>query len=211
MSRTNSSLYSVNIAKLTRKIDIIKHLNELHTILSELGQEIGDRPKDLKFTAQQLVSPKLLSHSDKDVRLLSVCCIVDVLRVFAPEAPYNNEDTITVFEAITSQLHGLATHESAHIVSSQVYYILNSISTVQSCVVPVILEQSGVKGAEEVVVAMFEAILASVRPEHPEEVLAHGAAILHSCIEEAEKVSDDLLDVLLQPLLPSNKADNPTA
>lgn len=34
--------------------------------------------------------------------------------------------------------------------------------------------------------------------------------ILHACIEEFEGISEDLLDILLQPLLPSAKIENPT-
>jgi sister chromatid cohesion protein PDS5 len=170
-SKNSTTLYGVNILnKFSKKGDLINYLNDLHKSLSLVGQEIADRPKNLKDTALQLVSPKLLSHNDKDVRVLTTCCIVDILRIFAPEAPYNNEDTISVFKAIVSQIRGLATYDAgSNILSSKVYYILNSIATVQSCVVPVILSQSGVFGADEVVSSMFDAILASVRVEHPDE------------------------------------------
>lgn len=164
-------VFGVNIlTKYPKKADLINYLNELHKSLSQLSQEIVDRPKGLKQTALQLVSPKLLNHTDKDVRVLCTCCIVDVLRVFAPEAPYSNEDTISAFKAIATQLRGLAIYDSVStILSSKTFYILNSIATVQSCVVPVILVQSGVFGADDVVLDMFEALLSAVRPEHPEE------------------------------------------
>ena len=42
-------------------------------------------------------------------------------------------------------------------------------------------------------------------------VLAHAAAVLQYCLEESEGISEELLDVLLLPLLPQNKADHPTA
>jgi sister-chromatid-cohesion protein PDS5 len=35
--------------------------------------------------------------------------------------------------------------------------------------------------------------------------------ILHACIEEFEGITEDLLDILLQPLLPAAKDENPTA
>ena len=169
-----STLYGFNIlSKYTKKADLVHYLNELHKSLCLLSQEINDRPKGLKQTALQLVAPKLLSNTDKDVRVLCTCCIVDILRIFAPEAPFSNEDTISAFKAIVTQLRGLATYDSVDgILTSKVYYILNSISTVQSCVVPVILGQGGVSGADDVVQSMFEALLSSVRPEHPEEGIA---------------------------------------
>lgn len=154
----------------TRKSDLINYFNKLHEALSRLSQEPSDQPQGLRSTALQLVSSKIINYNDKDIRLLCTCCIVDVLRIFAPEAPYSNEDMLKAFDAITSQIRGLATYDSIdNILCSKAYYILNSISTLKSCVVPVILAQSGVIGAEDVVVAMFEAILSSLRLEHPQE------------------------------------------
>jgi sister chromatid cohesion protein PDS5 len=42
-------------------------------------------------------------------------------------------------------------------------------------------------------------------------VLIHAASVLQFCIDESEGVSDDVLETLLLPLLPHNKADHPTA
>lgn len=41
--------------------------------------------------------------------------------------------------------------------------------------------------------------------------MTHAAAVMQICIEELEGVTEELLDVLLLPLLPHNKTDNPTA
>jgi sister chromatid cohesion protein PDS5 len=42
-------------------------------------------------------------------------------------------------------------------------------------------------------------------------VLISFSEILHACIEENEGVSEPILDILLQPLLPARKVENPTA
>ena len=87
-----NGLYSVNfLGRLNnKKGDLVNFLNELHKNLSTLSQEIEDRPKGLSNTSTQLISPKLLQHNDKEVRLLAACCLVDVLRVYAPEAPFSD-------------------------------------------------------------------------------------------------------------------------
>ena len=36
-------------------------------------------------------------------------------------------------------------------------------------------------------------------------------SILQACIEECDDIDQDLLDILLSPLLPAAKAENPTA
>lgn len=165
-----ANLYSVNIlSSYGKKADLITYLNQLHKSLNLLSQDVKDRPKGLKNIALQLIAPKILEHSDKDVRLLATCCVVDMLRIFAPEAPYSPEDTVKVFEVIVAQLRGLSTYDVSSSVGIQIFYILNSISSVKSCVVPVILAQNNVDGAEEVVVSLFDAILSSIRVEHSQE------------------------------------------
>jgi sister-chromatid-cohesion protein PDS5 len=170
-SKATMNLFNVNIVGLcSRKNDLLQHLNALHKALRVLTQEDSvSLHKVLKSTtAPQLISPKLLSHNDKEVKLLCACCIVDTFRLLAPDNPYNNEDTITAFNLVVNQLRGLATFAPVtEILGSHVYYILNNIATVQSCVVPVLLAMDGVFGADEVAVSMFSAILSSLRVDHP--------------------------------------------
>ena len=112
---------------------------------------------------------KVLGHSDKDVRLLSACCIVDILRVFAPEAPYCDEEMVRVFEVIISQIRSLSTYDIGSATGSKVVYILDSLATVKSCVVPVIMAQTGVQGAEDLMTSLFDALISVFRPDHAED------------------------------------------
>mmetsp|Transcript_34803 Transcript_34803/g.76754 ORF Transcript_34803/g.76754 Transcript_34803/m.76754 type:complete len:186 (+) Transcript_34803:108-665(+) len=168
---SKTSIFGMSIMRVSgRKGDLIKHLDKLHNALSDISQEARDQPKELSFTAKQLVAQDLLQHKDKEVKLLTVCCLVDILRVFAPDAPYSPEETVSVFRAIAHQLKAMATTQTlSELHASKLYYILNSIAQVQSCVVPVMLAQSGVSGAEEVVTSMFETIMSSAHADHPPE------------------------------------------
>lgn len=47
--------------------------------------------------ALRLAEDYYLMHSSKDVQLLVACCIADMLRVFAPEAPYKDAAQINVY------------------------------------------------------------------------------------------------------------------
>lgn len=181
MAKSMTNLFNVNISGLfARKNDLLSHLNRLHKALRDLDQDASDGFKKVlkSSTAAQLISPQLLSHNDKEVKILTSCCIVDILRLLAPENPYNHEHTLIAFNAIVNQLRGLATFAPvADIVNSHVYYMFNSLATVQSCVVPVLLSMEGVFGADDVVVAMFSAILSSLRVEHPEPGKSRDLAI----------------------------------
>jgi len=37
----------------------------------------------------------------RDVQLLVACCVADILRIFAPEAPYKSEDQVYLFTSKT--------------------------------------------------------------------------------------------------------------
>jgi sister chromatid cohesion protein PDS5 len=152
-----------------RKSDLSTKLSELHEALSTLSQDTAQLPRQLKDISSILVQPKILNHSDRDVRLLTSCCIVDILRVYAPESPITDEETIDAFEEIVKLLHGLANHDASSSMGEKLLYILTSLATIKSCVVPVILAQAHVKGAEDIVTSMMETLISSVRPSHSEE------------------------------------------
>lgn len=46
--------------------------------------------------AEHLVSETFLEHPSRDVQLLAACCIADVFRVFAPDAPYKDAAQLKV-------------------------------------------------------------------------------------------------------------------
>lgn len=148
-----------------KKPELLSRLNELHTKLVSLGQE--DRPKGLNEISMHLLNKSILNHVDKDIRLLALCCLCDIFRIYAPDAPFSDAETITVFEKIVTQLRGLSTCLPESASGIKIHYLLHSLSYVKSCVIPVILSQAGVDGAAEVVSSMFEALLSSVHAEHP--------------------------------------------
>ena len=67
--------------------DLLRRLQALSQELRVLDQE--DAPRDpIEAVAKELVSPNLLAHKDKGVKAWTACCLVDVLRLCAPDAPY---------------------------------------------------------------------------------------------------------------------------
>ena len=82
---------------------------ELLTRLQKLGNELrnfdDDQVDSRTFTtlAHDLANANLLGHKDKGVRAWTVSCIVDVLRICAPDAPF-----IEVQLKVSKALKGLA-------------------------------------------------------------------------------------------------------
>jgi sister-chromatid-cohesion protein PDS5 len=157
------------LGNASNKINLIKRLKAIHKRLTELGQDQKDLPKGLQSTADQLVSIEILDHSDENVQLHSVYCIVDILRVFAPEAPYGDEDMVHIFNVIIPQIKRLSTCDIGSRTWIMVSYIIKSLSTLSSCLIPVNLVERGVPGAEYLMTSLFDAIISVFKPEHPDE------------------------------------------
>jgi sister chromatid cohesion protein PDS5 len=66
---------------------LIKRLKTLSQELKGLDQEDVDR-ESLNRAAKELCSQGLLSHKDKGVKAYTACCLADMLRLYAPDAPY---------------------------------------------------------------------------------------------------------------------------
>ena len=164
------NVFSVeNLTNATTKKELSIKLEELHKALGELSQDPSERPSSLKELAATLISSRIASNNDREVRLLAGCCMVDILRVCAPDAPLSDKDMIIAFELIVKLLHGLSTYNTTSEAGSNVLYILRSLSTIKSCVVPVMLAQSNVKGADDLVMNMFETLISSIRQDHEDE------------------------------------------
>lgn len=67
--------------------DLLDRLQTLAQELRKLEQEEIDKEL-LRKVSQELSSANLLAHKDKGVRAWATCCIVDVLRLCAPDAPF---------------------------------------------------------------------------------------------------------------------------
>lgn len=67
--------------------DLLERLQTLAQELRKLDQEEIDK-ESLRKVSQELASGNLLAHKDKGVRAWATCCIVDVLRLCAPDAPF---------------------------------------------------------------------------------------------------------------------------
>ena len=67
--------------------ELLKRLTALSEELQELDQEEVDK-SSFHHVAKQLAGQNLLSHKDKGVRAYTACCLVDILKLCAPDAPF---------------------------------------------------------------------------------------------------------------------------
>ena len=71
--------------------ELLRRLGALSKEMQEMEQEENERESFTKV-AKELVSPNLLGHKDKGVKALTASCLVDILRLCAPDAPYTEKE-----------------------------------------------------------------------------------------------------------------------
>jgi sister-chromatid-cohesion protein PDS5 len=67
--------------------DLLTRLKALCEELRGLEQDEADR-ESLEPVAKELAHQSLIQHKDAGVRAWTACCIVDMFRLCAPDAPY---------------------------------------------------------------------------------------------------------------------------
>ena len=70
--------------------DLLRRLQILFKEMRGMDQEENERDSFTKV-AKELASPNLLSHKDKGVKAWTACCLVEILRLCAPDAPYTGQ------------------------------------------------------------------------------------------------------------------------
>ena len=69
----------------------LKRVRALRRELAEIEQGAIDRAL-LDGYCKELVKPALLAHSDEAVRASVACILADMLRLYAPEAPFSSSE-----------------------------------------------------------------------------------------------------------------------
>ncbi|KAH7425028.1 hypothetical protein KP509_11G037000 [Ceratopteris richardii] len=156
----------------------------------------------MKPTMDALVKPNLLKHKDEDVQFLVTACISEIMRIVAPEAPYDDDTLKDIFDLIVKSFKGLADKNSRYF--DKRMRILDSVASVRSCVVMLDLE------CDDLIREMFQ-IFFSVVSEEPKNIALAMRAIMCLVLEESEEIPLPLLEVLLRNLLRTKKGVSQTA
>ena len=171
---------------------IVRELKTLHGILSntEVPEDVdAEKPAWMTKTLPYLSEERILSHGHKDVRLLACGCIVEFLRIYAPQAPFDDEELPRVFEAIIMELRGLQYPNRGSF--ARVKEILQSLAEVKSFLLIVEMYEEKVDkalvqgdGKDELLVMLFRVLLTSANAEHTSETKRFMWDILTTCIDD---------------------------
>ncbi|EXJ61631.1 hypothetical protein A1O7_02060 [Cladophialophora yegresii CBS 114405] len=126
-------------------------LTRLQKLATELRNYDLDQVDSRAFTtlSQDLANANLLAHKDKGVRAWTLSCIVDVLKICAPDAPFIEGQLKDIFTVIiNSILPALVDPTNAY--NAQHVYILSSLAESQS-----ILLVTDIPNHENLIVSLF--------------------------------------------------------
>lgn len=178
------------LAKGLNTDTLLKRLKALHAELAELDQELVD-VKSLGSVRKELISTSILLHKDRGVKAYAACCMADILRLYAPDAPYTQSELRDMFQFFFRQLSaGLKGTESSYY--NEYFHLLESLSTVKSVVLVCDLPN-----ADELMVEIFRDFFALVRRDLAKKIEMFMADILVALIDECQSLPTEVLETLM--------------
>ncbi|KAL8658068.1 MAG: hypothetical protein Q9226_001300 [Calogaya cf. arnoldii] len=182
--------------------DLLRRLQTLSRELQGMEQEQNDRESFTKV-AKELVNPNLLSHKDKGVKALTACCLVDILRICAPDAPFTGPQLKDIFNlCITQILPVLA--DPSHAYNNQHIYVLNSLAVVKSIILLADLPNPDVL-ITAVFKICFDVLAAPAKTTDGEglqrSVESDMTSMLVSLVDETAELPADAVDIIVAQFL----------
>ncbi|CAB1458213.1 unnamed protein product [Pleuronectes platessa] len=126
--------YPPGVKEISDKIskeEMVRRLKMVVKTFMDMDQDSEEEKELYLNLALHLASDFFLKHPDKDVRLLVACCLADIFRIYAPEAPYTSPEKLKdIFMFITRQLKGLEDTKSAQF--NRYFYLLEVSDFIKS-------------------------------------------------------------------------------
>ncbi|KAJ8385164.1 hypothetical protein AAFF_G00192150 [Aldrovandia affinis] len=194
--------YPPGVKEITDKInndEVVKRLKMVVKTYMDMDQDSEDEKQQYLALALHLASDFFLRNPNKDVRLLVACCLADIFRIYAPEAPYTSHDKLKdIFLFITRQLKGLEDTKSPQF--NRYFYLLENLAWVKSYNICFELED-----CNEIFIQLFKTLFSVINNSHNQKVQMHMLDLMSSIITEGDGVTQELLDTILINLIPAHK------
>ncbi|RXW15368.1 hypothetical protein EST38_g10488 [Candolleomyces aberdarensis] len=178
-------------------------MKTLHTQLAALDQDHVD-VQSLGTARKELVHSSILLHKDRGVKAYAACCLADILRLYAPDAPYTQNELRDIFQFFFRQLsNGLKGSEATYY--NEYFHLLESLSTVKSVVLVCDLPS-----ADDLMTEIFREFFSLVRRDISKKVELFMADILVALIDEAQSLPSEVMDIILTQFTDKNaRIDQP--
>lgn len=143
----------------------------------------------------------------QDVRLYVALCLSEVLRIFAPEEPYDNEETLkSIYSSFLGAMRHLA--DPGKEAFQPAHALLQNVAAI-GLLVPIL--DLTCPGADGLLSELFECLFESVNPTNSSLVEEDVTKVLGTMLEEAEDVSPEVLGVILERMVQPARGENSAA
>lgn len=184
--------------------ELLRLLDQIEIYLSRVEQSPSTSMSDaLHPVKNSLITKEFLNHPETVVKVFVAACINEIIRVTAPDAPYNDALMKEIFAMIVDSFKKL--DDMSGCLYSKRVSILEIMAKVRSCVVMLDLE------CDDLILHMFKHFLKSIRPDHPINVFSSMETIMTLILEESEDISPELLICLLSNVQKSKMGVMPVA
>lgn len=168
--------------------ELIRRLKATARVLSAYEQE----PDALiSGVPASLLSTKLMRNKNKEVKILVALCHGEILRIYAPDAPYSESELERVFSMFISQLQGLSRPEAPGY--AKYFHLLENLAVTKAFLILTDLEGGLLE-------KLFRSFLEMDAGGVGSRIEYYMVDILKAVLEECEEVGAGPLDAILEPL-----------
>lgn len=194
----SETLFFFFLGLASQKLEhVLQHLTQDYKPLIE---------SELKPAKEALISNTLLRHDEVDVRVTVVSCITEIIRVTAPNEPFNEVQMKDYFKLVNTayrKLPSMAGRNHLKAIS-----IIQAVSACQICVRMLDFE------LHNTILEMFHLFLDGIQSNHPQEIFSsmeHIMTLMIQDIEESDEFMVELTKIFLAALKKGNKNNSPCA
>ncbi|ODV83565.1 hypothetical protein CANARDRAFT_202839 [[Candida] arabinofermentans NRRL YB-2248] len=183
--------------------DLLTRLSNLSSELSSLDQDkidIASSQPQLDAIKDNLINKKLTKHSNSGVQALVSCCLADILRLYAPDAPYNASQLSDLFKLFFDQFKRLDNQDDPY--HHQHIYLLKRLVETRSIVLITDLPNS-----QQLIESIFDisyTLISSTDLNSQIEPLF--VDVLTEVISESSSIPNKTLKLILNKFLNNSRA-----
>ncbi|VEU22602.1 DEKNAAC103357 [Brettanomyces naardenensis] len=177
---------------------VLSRLEALYNELSSIDQDSVDIDS-LNSVKDALVNRKLLRHSNHGVQAFVACCLSDVLRLYAPDAPYTASQLSDIFKLFFRQLRQLGNPDSGFY--HQHVYLVTRMAEVKTAVL-----LTDLPDADKLTESIFDVVYSLASSAHLDEELEPLLLeLLTEVIGESSKLPEKSIKLILNKFLQHSK------
>eukprot|EP00466_Bigelowiella_natans_P006378 jgi/Bigna1/135089/aug1.28_g9797 len=195
-SKELKQILSKSYLKALTRDKLITRLRKLAKVLTKHSQ---NNPEAISDVTAALVQPSLMKHKNQEVQILIALCISEIIRIHAPDAPYDDRILIKIFQLFISQFPGLS-KKSSH--SMKYFHLIEALYMSKAYLI-----LGDIDDDEKLRIKMFNTFFDLKKQGITTRVEYFMIEIMRGLLEEAEGLTQGLLDVILERLTAVPESD----